>query len=98
MTVDLYRYHIAAVGWKEAGLLEDHILERNLLTLGTGTSGLHLISRKSHYFKFVSLEITMHLLPCNAMDTIKIGKRSRLLAFGALLLEFLVDFRTITVR
>lgn len=36
----------------------------------------------------------MHLLPCNAMDTVKIGKRSRLLAFGALLLEFLVDFRT----
>lgn len=39
MAVDTYRYHFAAVGWKEAGILEDHILERNLLTLGTGTSG-----------------------------------------------------------
>jgi hypothetical protein len=94
MTVDLHRYHIARICRKETGLLKNHFLERYLLTSRTGAAGKHYISRQTYHLKFIPLKIAVHLLPCNAMASIKISKRARLSAICTFLFKILIDNRT----
>lgn len=90
MTVNLYRYRTARVCREKTRLLEDHILKGYLLTSRTGAAGKHYISRQTYHLKFIPLKIAVHLLPCNAMTSIKISKRARLSAICTFLFKILI--------
>ncbi len=48
MTVNIYGYNIAALGWKKTGLLKDDFFKGNFLTLRVATACKHYIAGQAN--------------------------------------------------